>query len=485
MRPLALVALWAIASGASASGVWTTQRPIVWAQAQGTTWASAGPSVSTAIVPRTYENTGNGLGVLRQMSQAPGRLGGVVDVQVSRSLTWAMVGRGVARSLPAIGTAIALAELLDSVRCMDGGTSGGLCDWGAPPVMSEERYYRAHVKNGPNSFVWTGYVYPNLHAARDAAFATWQVHGCGSGCSVQSVHLNTSDPFATSAVYYIVYKIGTSTFQSNGNNIDSQVQNVTACPAGQQVAFWDVTKCTQLPSAWTPTTVVDVESRIVTHGSPTRMPQVVPEMVERGIAIDHPEPTTTLPPADAWQRETTTGPGGDVTVRDWRDEPVPVSVPGAGPGWEWRRIEREETFPPGTPIPPPGELVGGTTTNSPLPSVQGEDIECGLPGYPPCRIDETGTPASAVIDQAGVTEARDSVLDRIGELGAIQAPAWSWSFALPSACSVLTVGPFLSQTVEVDLCQYQAMIHDLLSLAWIGAAIWACVGMVGRTFSVG
>lgn len=114
-----------------------------------------------------------------------------------------------------------------------------------------------------------------------------------------------------------------------------------------------------------------------------------------------------------------------------------------------------------------------------------EIITCGLPGKPPCKIDETGTPTSGTIPQEAVNTSKGSALDKVTELGNLQAPAWSWSFALPSSCSVMTVGPFHTLSVQVDLCQYQSMIHDLVGMIWAAFTVWACVGMVGRAFSVG
>lgn len=120
-----------------------------------------------------------------------------------------------------------------------------------------------------------------------------------------------------------------------------------------------------------------------------------------------------------------------------------------------------------------------------VPTEPVEDLECGLPGYPPCKIDETGTPSSVDVSQEAVNDSKADALEAITGLGNVQAPAWSWTFALPSGCTPIVIGPFAGHSVGVDLCEWQPMIHDIVSLIWIAAAIWGCVGLVGRTLSTG
>jgi hypothetical protein len=127
-----------------------------------------------------------------------------------------------------------------------------------------------------------------------------------------------------------------------------------------------------------------------------------------------------------------------------------------------------------------------TTTEGAKPAADPvEVVTCGLPGKPACKIDETGTPTTGTISKDEVNASKANALAKISDIGAITAPAWSWSFSLPSACSALSVGPFAGRTVSVDLCAYQSMIHDLASLIWAAFSVWACVGMVGRAFAAG
>jgi hypothetical protein len=112
---------------------------------------------------------------------------------------------------------------------------------------------------------------------------------------------------------------------------------------------------------------------------------------------------------------------------------------------------------------------------------------CGLPGKPPCRIDETGTPSGD-----GAFGGAQSALDTVGQ-GAVNAvtaaggaagkdTAWGFSFSLPTGCSPLDL-PALS--LEVDMCRWQPVIHDLMSLVWIAGTLFLVIGMVGRAFGGG
>jgi hypothetical protein len=46
---------------------------------------------------------------------------------------------------------------------------------------------------------------------------------------------------------------------------------------------------------------------------------------------------------------------------------------------------------------------------------------------------------------------------------------WTWSFSLPTGCSAIAIGGGFN--MSLDVCQWQSMIHDLMSIAWILATI--------------
>lgn len=133
----------------------------------------------------------------------------------------------------------------------------------------------------------------------------------------------------------------------------------------------------------------------------------------------------------------------------------------------------------------PGTTV--TTTQNLTPSATPEsetksDVTCGLPGTPICavKVDETATPA-AVLENvySPKLEAPDtSSKSAIAGASLITAPAWSFSFQLPTGCAPYVTG---LRGFIMNVCQFQSTIHDLLSMVWAAATAFGLIGMVGRT----
>lgn len=155
---------------------------------------------------------------------------------------------------------------------------------------------------------------------------------------------------------------------------------------------------------------------------------------------------------------------------------------------------RTGTNPDGSPIT---ETTTGTDTTSTTPAPTPDEsnpstpaenqITCGLPDTPPCKIDETGTPQA---DPAKTQEEIDSIFGQIKTcLQDIKTclpalPDLSWSFALPSGCSPLTFDTLVGTVIEIDMCQHQPTIHDLMSMLWAAAGLFGAVSLVAR-FSAG
>lgn len=119
---------------------------------------------------------------------------------------------------------------------------------------------------------------------------------------------------------------------------------------------------------------------------------------------------------------------------------------------------------------------------------QGKD-PCGLPDTPKCKLDESGTP-----DGSGAYTGAQSALDQYGQdaTAMVEAAAaedrdvdWSLGFSLPSSCSAIELPAFAPYVEAVDVCAYQPMIHDLMSLVWIAATIFGCAGFVHRAATGG
>lgn len=192
------------------------------------------------------------------------------------------------------------------------------------------------------------------------------------------------------------------------------------------------------------------------------------------VANDQPMPPPTVPPSVGNPTAgSTPTPGQDRTPSVGGGGPEGGPSVGAGPGAGGTVI-----------LPGSGGGPGGTVTK---PADGTEQAECGAPGQPKCGIDETGTPTATegkgkFSDAKTATDKAGADLDKaIADAGALTAPGWSWTFALPSGCTNTVLNDFGVAGITVDVCSWQSLFHDLMSLCWIGAAIWCCIGMVGRT----
>ncbi|MCX7814791.1 MAG: hypothetical protein N2256_04795 [Tepidimonas ignava] len=108
-----------------------------------------------------------------------------------------------------------------------------------------------------------------------------------------------------------------------------------------------------------------------------------------------------------------------------------------------------------------------------------EDLECGLPGTPPCKIDETGTPQAPADDGQSVFRSLLPVCLQNDWKSCIpQLPNINWAFSLPSGCAPIPV-PFQRYGFSnIDICPYQPVIHDLMSMLWAGAGLFAAIGIL-------
>lgn len=122
-----------------------------------------------------------------------------------------------------------------------------------------------------------------------------------------------------------------------------------------------------------------------------------------------------------------------------------------------------------------------STTGTPAPAPDPIKV-CGLPDTPACKIDETGTPSGVgTTFDAPKTEletAKTQAQTDISGAQNIAAPTWSFTFALPTGCAPYATG---LRGFIMNICPFQPVIHDLLSMIWAASTAFALIGMVGRT----
>jgi len=423
--------------------------------------------------------------------------GAVIDVAVKRALPWSALARTVAKSLPLISTALAIAEIAETIRCRESLGGGAECDAGQNEIESSGYLYHANswptCNNMSSPMALASCVqairmqphYPHIgalwsHTAGPTASTCTTADASNGTCTIQVTAqcTNTGSGYQPSQCGWSFSESEYDTFGwsrteattlrcppvvVNGVTLTPVVGPDGKCPSG----------------VYQPASEDAVAGKAEAWGDKSKAIPIANDLLNAGKPIEHAPPEIDpVPESVIGPRETTQHPDGSTTVRDTKWELAPTPT-----GYEWTPKVTTKDYPPGATIPPPGEVSDGTTTTGSAPKE--DPITCGLPTTPPCKIDESGTPKTGDISKAEVDAAKGSALGKITEIGAIQAPAWTWSFSLPTSCQAMTVGPFLSQTVTVDLCAYQAMIHDLVSLIWASFTVWACVGMVGRTFATG
>lgn len=125
---------------------------------------------------------------------------------------------------------------------------------------------------------------------------------------------------------------------------------------------------------------------------------------------------------------------------------------------------------------------GVTTTTTVDKPVDEKVITCGLPDTPKCKIDETGTPpdkgSTFTKTETDLDTQKAADIAEIAKAALIPAPAWSFSFALPTGCSSYATG---IKNIVISVCSFQSTFHDLMSMIWAAVTAFAMMGMVGRT----
>ncbi len=120
----------------------------------------------------------------------------------------------------------------------------------------------------------------------------------------------------------------------------------------------------------------------------------------------------------------------------------------------------------------------------PKPASEAAAITCGRPSTTACKIDESGTVASPVnidpkntVDEA-IAPLKDLVTSPASKLPAL--PKLNWNFSLPSGCTVIAIAAFAPFLQSIDVCQFQPMMHQLMSMVWVLGALFGAISMFWR-----
>lgn len=444
-------------------------------------YKSTGNSDFARLTRGTYDPANNNSGfqaLLQKKGYTPG--GKEYPVAIAKQVPKAALAKAVSKTLPIVGNAIAMAELLGALFPGEGvhweNASG---KW--ERSQTSERWYAyketSDEMSGASATAVCGQVFGRVPWNGGAPY--WAVVGITEGGATCKLFSSQDNLYANVNLSRVVLppsdieitegdvQVKLLTQPTMPPAVDDLIIDIppealrvlaeeTAAEPARPIAVTTDAVGTPQPSGITVPESVTTTTGTNSQGQPittTTTTQTIVRPLEDG-AIQHDEQTTTTTTT-----QTGTNPDGS---------PITTTT-------------TSTTTTQSTPAPP---VTGSTGTSTPPTQ---EIITCGLPDTPPCKIDETGTPQA---DPAKTQEEIDSIYGQIKTcLQDIKTclpalPDLSWSFALPSGCSPLTFDTLVGTVIEIDMCQHQPTIHDLMSMLWAAAGLFGAVSLVAR-FSAG
>lgn len=114
-----------------------------------------------------------------------------------------------------------------------------------------------------------------------------------------------------------------------------------------------------------------------------------------------------------------------------------------------------------------------------------QNIEtCGLPNTPPCKINEDGTPEAQ--QDTHKKDVDDALVD-LKRLSVNPETFWPtfpqirWDFALPTGCAAIAIPAFAPWLQEIDICQFQPIFHDIMSIVWVLGGLFGAISTFWRS----
>lgn len=147
--------------------------------------------------------------------------------------------------------------------------------------------------------------------------------------------------------------------------------------------------------------------------------------------------------------------------------------------------------PRGTGFPSGAGTTGGGSSPT---SVEVNVETCGLPGKPPCKIDETGTPGPEASNGAtstdGLNGAFDTAVARIHEVTSPDGKDTSWGVTPTwfdsTSCSPFTLGTLpepINREITFDICPVIPYVNGVMNFLWVVVTFFAIVSMTFRVMT--
>lgn len=238
------------------------------------------------------------------------------------------------------------------------------------------------------------------------------------------------------------------------------------------------------PDAVLPSTMTELEAAIAAKSgwpSGSAVGRAVADAVASGVPLELPAPSTITGPATVPMAPSITNyPDGSQDIKSPQKnlEYSPSSVTVTD------RTVTTHKNPDGSITP-----VQDTDSPAPLPApvTPAEPIEietCGLPGKPMCSVDGAGAPTGEDIDDTAAKKTLDPIKDFLEDPSSLipDFPTINWSFALPTACTVIPVtGALATFLPSIDVCQFQPMFHDIMSMVWMLGGLFGAISLFMRS----
>ena len=477
--------VWAVTPGLP--GSWTTQAGAVASQVSGTavSVSSGGASELSRLLnlPRTPTRTADGGALLRDLLRGPGPAGKTVDYGLNRVMTWGALAGTVARFASPALTILAVAQLTAELRCREGFAASWECDAGQGEVPRNIVRTQVFTMSGSGATPWLN----KRCEGPDYGFLAGCVQSAASGAHNGARNWTCTasqcqGEIYTSYWFWSTVSVDTPTIAQICPAVTHPSNPALNIPEGSPVG--PDGKCPT--GQYTGTTPEAMESKITNYGDKAKAPNIWPGLISAGLPIPHSGPTVDIPsPQVQGDRQIETRPDG-ITVRDWSYDVEPTAE-----GYKWREKVTERTYPPGTTVPPQGDptapppdvvIEGPGGSSGPGGGPAPEIITCGLPSTPPCKVDEGGTPPPPPPNAFDPTEDPVNPLRALITDPQIPEVEFTWSFALPSSCSVITLEAFSPWLVQVDMCRWQPMIHDIMTVVWSITGVLGAASILIRTF---
>jgi len=250
---------------------------------------------------------------------------------------------------------------------------------------------------------------------------------------------------------------------------------------GNQTYVWNVAhdgiQVPPSPSAQ-PSTLTELQDAIAAKsGWPdsSAITRVLPEAIAAGNPLPMPTPYEITGPASVPLSP---------TVTTWPDGSKVTDTPQKNIQYGPNSVTVTETSTK-TTTSPEGvtSAVSTTTTNDPLPKPEEAKDSCGLPDTPLCAVDGSGTPTAEELPNDQAEKSLNPVKDFLQNPFDVipRLPTINWAFALPTACGVVPLPAFAPFVTGVDVCQFQPMFHEIMSVVWMLGALFGAISLFMRS----